>query len=370
MDRTTYEKLLSKISENLQTGVPRGDNDTFNVFTVLGVETKEVIICRLLRELLDPKGSHQLGEKPLLFFAKSVLHYQDFSEIDAKNARVIAEEIIDGDRRVDLVIHTGRKVVPIEVKVWAGDQDAQLSDYYNYYQRKGLRSIFYLTPTGWSPSMKSRGNLKVGEEIQLLAFNEDIKPWLSGLKPYCEQEKVRFCVEQFEEVIDCMCARSTDLATIMELLKLDEPFRETETLKAAIKLLSYKDEIERKIIVNYLLEKLCVDTDKYELIPADKEDKKEINDNHALLKVVMKNSKRTVAWICVETNLYIVAKKVKTPDGEIWDPRSVPEKEYFWQYLSPDGVGIKFALKRLNYFPEKQIEFGECLKDIDLGDDA
>ena len=222
MDRTIYKSLLSKISENLHTGVPRGNNDTFNIFTVLGVETKEVILCRLLRELLDPRGSHRLGEKPLLLFVQNVLGYPDFNESEAKKAKVIAEETIADNRRVDLVIRTGEKTIPIEVKVWAGDQDAQLSDYYNYYRSNGLNCIFYLTPTGWTPSARSRGDLQVEKEIRLLAFDKSIKPWLKSLIPYCEHESVRICVEQFTEVIEKMCAANAELEVIQNILGLNE----------------------------------------------------------------------------------------------------------------------------------------------------
>lgn len=35
-------------------------NGTFNIFKVLGIADKEILICRLLGELLDPKGTHGL----------------------------------------------------------------------------------------------------------------------------------------------------------------------------------------------------------------------------------------------------------------------------------------------------------------------
>ena len=48
MERSICNNFLIKISKSLHTNVPKCDNNTFNIFTVLGVETKEVILCRPL----------------------------------------------------------------------------------------------------------------------------------------------------------------------------------------------------------------------------------------------------------------------------------------------------------------------------------
>ena len=45
-------------------------------------------------------------------------------------ARVYREYMIDENRRIDLVIETNRKFIPIEVKIFATDQPEQCFDYY------------------------------------------------------------------------------------------------------------------------------------------------------------------------------------------------------------------------------------------------
>ena len=63
-------EIACKLNEN-----PSADTDKtdFNIFRVLGVQAKEVIICRFIGELLDPKGSHNMGAVGLRQFLKLVL---------------------------------------------------------------------------------------------------------------------------------------------------------------------------------------------------------------------------------------------------------------------------------------------------------
>lgn len=359
------DKLLDQIATKT-IGDCKDNGESFNIFSVLGVETKEVIICRLIREFLDPRGRHGMREDPLRLFANMVLQLPEFGEIEAKNATVEAEECIDDQRRVDIVIHTEGKVIPIEVKIWAGDQDSQLWDYYRFYKKSDLlyaNKIYYLTPTKWEPSASSRGSLRINQEIVLLSFYDDIRNWIAALRNATDQANpVQIILKQFIEVINTMCEKAKDLHAITDLLGLNDGFQVTPHLSAAIKLLSYKAELEKAIMISYLREKLVVDSERFYLKDCEKDDQDAINDTHALLKIVSKENGKDVAWVCVETNLYLVAKKVKTP--RIWDKRSKTEGKYMWQYISPEGVGKKFPLKKLQGLSNGPINFDECLNDI------
>lgn len=359
------DKLLDQIATET-IGDCKDNGKSFNIFSVLGVETKEVIICRLIREFLDPRGRHGMVEVPLRLFANMVLQLPEFGELEAKNATVETEEHIDDQRRVDIVIHTEGKVIPIEVKIWAGDQDSQLWDYYRFYKKSDLlyaNKIYYLTPTKWEPSASSRGSLRINQEIVLLSFYDEIQTWIKVLCDTIVQAKpVQIILKQFIEVINTMCEKAKDLYAITGLLGLNDGFQVTPHLSAAIKLLSYKAELEKTIMISYLRKQLVVDSERFYLKDCEKDDQDAINDTHALLKIVSKENGKDVAWVCVETNLYLVAKKVKTP--RIWDKRSKTEGKYMWQYISPEGVGKKFPLKKLQGLSTGPINFDECLNDI------
>lgn len=364
--KTSIELLLSelnnsfkKINNDIHT------DDSFNIFSVLGVETREVIVCRFIGAFLNPNGNHNLGYLPLKLFMSNVLN-ENVAESELQNATVELEEKITGDRRVDIVIHLGNRVLPIEAKIWAGDQDAQLSDYYAYYKNGyEINKIFYLTPTGWEPSPESKLNLKVGKEIQLISFNKHITKWLEDIEKH-STGFVSECANQFGKVIETMCAKNSYIATIKDVLKLNEEFtiNDNEMLHSAIKMLSYSDELLNEIRIKYLM-KHIKRSNKYYLGLCEKDDTKNI-DRHALLRVYSSDKNTPIALICVETNLYIVAQQVKST--ELWVKGA--KENYYWQYIKPNGYAKKkFPLKNLSEIEIKDedvIEIEYLIDDIEI----
>ena len=89
---------------------------------------------------------------------------------------------------------------------------------------------------------------------------------------------------------------------------------------------------------NYLLEHVAYDKNKYSIDFPLKDDEK--IDKHVLLKIISKESNMAVAWICVATNLYLVAKKVKDKEatmlnGErLWSNESSEEKIEIDEWLT------------------------------------
>lgn len=338
----------------------------FNIFNVLGVSSKEVIICRFLGELLNPDGGHSMGHLPLLKFVNDVLGIKDFNESDAKYSEVLLEEATDETRRVDIAIHSGNRVFPLEVKIWAGDQYAQLSSYFNYYKRKKkiqIEKIYYLTPTGWEPSKKSKQELEVDREIVCLSFKKDIKDWIKSLISESKNESEKNIMEQFGEVIDKMCADSNVFNVIKDTLGLTlDKYEYSSVIEAVVEIVNKGDDIKKIIRQLHLLKYIMLDTDKYELA-TDIDDNKP--DKHAVVQVVLKKYCRTVAWLCVDTNLYLVAKKVKNPDK--WE-RTKPEDEYYWQYVSPTDKKKKYDMKNLNNFisDNRSLKIDYLLDDVDM----
>lgn len=139
----------------------------FNVFDVLSVQYKEVIMCRMLKELLDPKGKHGKGNKFLKLFFQVIKESKgeivpDEDLDKSSNVQVSNEYAIDGNRRIDILTKVGARYIPIEVKIEACDQPNQVRDYLNYCQTKQRKSgnkdktvLLYLTLDGHDPSEKS-----------------------------------------------------------------------------------------------------------------------------------------------------------------------------------------------------------------------
>lgn len=182
----------------------------FNIFNIVNINSDEVSICRFIYELINPKGSHYQGYTYLKLFTEEVLKMK-FSDYEYKKAVVYREHIISNGRRVDLVINISDKIIPIEVKIYANDQNNQCYDYYKYCAKNS--NVFYLTLNGVAPSKESVGALKKikgdlddirYEGISQISFKNDILRWLSICVSHHETIKIapiREVILQFMGVI-------------------------------------------------------------------------------------------------------------------------------------------------------------------------
>lgn len=323
----SIRELLSNLSKCSEASTENSDN-TYNIFEVLGVEYKEVIMCRFIGDLLDPKGRHGLGSKPLRCFIKDVIKDKDAEKMELENASVNLEKHIDNDRRIDIVIDLQDKIYPIEVKIWAEDQPKQLEAYYRYYFDNNKQGkVYYLTPNGKEPSEGSKGEL-TKEQISCISFKKHIRDWLENVQKSASDGNVGFIIESFKEVIDKMSKEYEELVEISNVLELDREQYNSDLINGAVVLLKYQKEIWDKVRRNYI--RSIISSDGYELIDHAGTDKKDDNleVSHILLDV-RKNGK-TVAYICVETNLYIVKKKNAEKCDDGWIEYN---SNYQWKYI-------------------------------------
>ena len=123
----------------------------FNIFKVLEVSEKEVIMCRFLEVILKPDGVHGCGRAFLDLFFDMVLKEVEKPGKDCK-VNVRGEKTIEGGRRIDIVIEYCDVSIPIEVKINAGDQKDQCSDYVKHAKNAPL---YYLTIEGDEPTNDS-----------------------------------------------------------------------------------------------------------------------------------------------------------------------------------------------------------------------
>ncbi len=163
-------------------GGGRKTDKSFNIFQVAGIWKAEEIHTSVLAELINPHSAfHDKGADFLGKFLRKI--GVTLSPEEIKGAVVKTEVPTDKSRRMDMVISTQSRYLPFEVKIWAGDQDAQLQDYYAFSkaqaekQGQTVPAVYYLTPDGHKPSERSYGNLPP-DRVCLLSFKEDLLPWL------------------------------------------------------------------------------------------------------------------------------------------------------------------------------------------------
>ena len=177
---SNVEILLAQINQilDIKNRMPLQPGKYFNVFSLLGCERQEVTVhSRMLYELLNPNGSHGCGDLFLRAFFDSVLQkpYPKSGATIRREASIGRETGVSG--RIDLLIEGKSICYPIEVKVNAPDQPAQIARYDSFAKKQAKESqVFYLTLDGYEPSEDSTGG--DNELAQCISFCEDIYEWL------------------------------------------------------------------------------------------------------------------------------------------------------------------------------------------------
>lgn len=146
----------------------------FNIFEIAGIGTRETVVCRVLAELLSPRGSHGQGGDYLEKFLAGCLQ-MTVSRADIDNAMVYCEYPANG-RRIDIVIAVGSRFIPIEVKIYADEGEAQCYDYFHF--ARGMDScakVVYLTRL---PAKTMPAGLAEADVITI-TFQNNILEWLN-----------------------------------------------------------------------------------------------------------------------------------------------------------------------------------------------
>lgn len=177
---STTEELLKKIYDTTQSIPVYHSKTSYNLFQTLEISGKEVLMCRFLADLLNPEGSHGCGILFLKTFLEEVLQEKRMPDSLLTHTIIIKEYVIDKERRIDLVIQNVDFFIPMEVKIYAGEQEGQCFD---YFAKAKNSKLVYLTRFGDQPSLYSRkqrggsGILPIGQ-IQCISWSEDISGWL------------------------------------------------------------------------------------------------------------------------------------------------------------------------------------------------
>ncbi|GHV62182.1 hypothetical protein AGMMS49587_08290 [Spirochaetia bacterium] len=268
------KRLLERVSEIVK-DFEKQDRETgakYNIFTIAEVSEKEVIICRVITDLLNPKGRHGKGDVYLnLFWDMVSPKIKDRPDLDAKTVSVTREYSTDANRRIDIVIEDKNIFVPIEVKIRAGEQKAQIARYAEYAERKNKGRkipVIYLTIEGSEP--KTAG----GAYVVCISFKEDILSWLKECLSQNETERtppVREIIKQLINAVKSFCGYLEDKAMekIAEIITQSE---ESIRAAAAIKgVLENSDKESWELFKGSILEK--VRKERPEAVLYDDEDR-------------------------------------------------------------------------------------------------
>jgi len=219
----TYKKELRHFFEIITTPykILKEVEDEFNYRFAVKFNLMEIFkpdepkISGIIAELLNPKGTH--GQKNIFLecfidqIKKELQILQDKipqqhtkwleENVDWENVSVATEMDIKNGR-IDIVINLSEfKVIAIENKPWAGEQEDQLQRYVDYLEKETENYLLiFLTNEGKMPESldtKQREKLEKAGKFVILSYNKFLKNWLKNCVKLCEAEKVRIFLKDF-----------------------------------------------------------------------------------------------------------------------------------------------------------------------------
>ena len=242
------ENIYSILNKYKEKENKSGNN--ISILKISGKDHDEVVVCRLIAFLLNPKENHNQDVKFLNLFLEEI---GEETIRQNENFDVITEFPTEG-RRIDIVLKSNKRFIPIEVKIYASDQKEQCVHYYNYsHSNYNAEKVFYLTPYEHMPDESSKGDLKLGETLKLITFKEQILNWLEN----CEKDNSDYTpmllelIRELKIAIRKFCGLVENKEMNEELLK--EILKNENNLEAAKAICS----AEKSINPNDLWKNFC-----------------------------------------------------------------------------------------------------------------
>lgn len=195
MDEILLKNLFREVNRIIEHNkeIERIKGEKFNIFSILKMERAENNThSAFLSELLNPKGSHLMGNLFLKLFLESINdHTVELLTAKVKTEHSIGhrDDIKKTGGRIDIYIWDDNgNSISIENKIYAGDQNAQIERYCNHNKEKN--SVYYLTREGTDPSISSRGDLVSAKDFKLLSYKTDILSWLNLCVKECVNQPI------------------------------------------------------------------------------------------------------------------------------------------------------------------------------------
>lgn len=238
-----FSRNLRRVDQLLS----KRNGEDFNVFRVLNIRRYETRThTPMLRELLDPQGSHGQGAA----FLKLFLQQCGIQEFDAETATVQEEyhigQISDATGgRIDLFLRdrVGAYRIGIENKIDALEQVNQIQRYQQFL-KQGV--LLYLTldgaePTSYDPSVHEK------VEVKSISYKHHIASWLEACRCHAATSPlVRETISQYLHLVREL-THQTENKTMSQAMA-EAALRDQEELNAFFALCDARKEVEKRII--------------------------------------------------------------------------------------------------------------------------
>lgn len=324
----------------------KGEN--YNLFSILNIERYELKHSALIANLLDPEGSHGCGDAFLRAFFEIALKeraypFEDRTLPDSYTEYYTGPIVGDTGGRIDILVKSSRYGLIIENKIYAGDQDKQLTRYDNYgkeiFGADGYLLV-YLTLYGCDASKESTAT-KSAEEVAYLrlSYAEDILRWLKQCVRLADNKPlVRESLNQYIRTIKQLTYQDMNREDIKKIIDLavDHP-------EVVATLSSKRDAIAQGIREKYIFAELKKYADQKGWLYDDSESsyneeepkirfRKEGWDGSIIISADSEDKKSNYGWWM---NLWIgIDSKVTGAKKLACLEKQSPEYPMGWEYLT------------------------------------
>ncbi|SUX06037.1 PDDEXK-like family protein [Campylobacter lari] len=240
----------------------------------------------ILKSLLNPSENHKQGRLFLDLFLNEIGLKDWFGE--SGDVEVLKEY-----KNIDIYIHNGTKHIILENKIWAKDQNEQISRYIDtlieeenvsYKDIKNIENIavIYLTPygdrdpsenslNGWNiENVENELFLKRGNDKVLyrqISYEVEILNWLQE----CQERVKNICslnqaIEFYKDAINNVTGSGSDIISFLQKeskIGFEQLFQDLVNNES--KLLSQISMYERDYIINKFLEETCKDFNDFSI---------------------------------------------------------------------------------------------------------
>lgn len=213
--------------------ITENSREKFNIFTTLldPYNTERELHSRFISSILDPNGSHKMGDLPLRLFLEELgSHFQI-----SKNTIVSPNnESWTEHSKIDILIidRYSKNAIIIENKINAADSNhkdrGQLEGYYQQIISEGIPcgdiEVFYLTIDRHEPSQDSvntNGNTpELANKVRCIDYATEIYSWLQKLAQQAYKHPyLRESINQYLNLIKNMTGNS-EIEEKLELMAL------------------------------------------------------------------------------------------------------------------------------------------------------
>ena len=217
----TVKNLLNNANEQWSKQ-PKEKEDHFNVFRLCGIDHYENSHSRILAELLNPKGSHELGNIFLQEFLKILNNHSQSEDEYAsfKNIDEVRREYSTEDGRFDILLtdNNNNNTIIIENKINAPEGEQQLERYASWNKKGGKTLLLFLTLDG-----REAQSTDDHSSYLPISYKGTILEWLKQCEESCQEKPfLHTAIQQYQNLIKELTGKTKEkylMPNVIDVIK-------------------------------------------------------------------------------------------------------------------------------------------------------